>query len=116
MANAGTSGQESDLRKPVSRIGEEGWRSVRTLCGVERYILRRVYFAGGGRLRGVLWPVRANRPAGPDDHPNSAKARLLFFVALCRAFFPASVDGDAGSAHRPGHCDWRFASTPISVR
>src|SRR6202030_2871289 len=101
MANARAPGQKSNLRKRVSRIDTQGRRSFRALCGVERFILRRVYFVGGGRLRDILWPLRTNRPAGPDDHPNRAKTRLLFLVALCCAFFPASVDGDASSTHRP---------------
>src|ERR1700732_5051693 len=116
MANARTSGQESDLRKRVSRIDTERRRSFRTLCGVVRFIFRRVCFAGGCRLRGVLWPLRTNRPAGPDDHPNGAKARLLLLVALCRTFFLASVDGDASSTHRPGYRDRRIAPSPISLR
>src|ERR1700737_190813 len=116
MADARTSGQENDLRKRVSRIDKEGRRSFRTLCGVERPILRGVYSTGGCRMRSVLWPLRTNRPAGPADHPNGTKTRLLLFVALCRSFFPASIDGDAGSAHRPGDCDRCFAASPISFR
>src|ERR1700737_3256228 len=116
MANARAYRQESNLPKGVSRINAERWRSFRTLCGVERSIFRRVYSTGGCRLRCVLWPLRTKRPAGPDDHPNGAKTRLLLFVALCRAFFPASIDGDAGSAHRPGDCDRCFAASPISFR
>src|SRR6266446_10543097 len=99
MANAGPPGQESNLRKRVPRIDTEGRRSFRPLCGVERSILRLVYRVGDCRVRGVLLPVRTNRPAGPDDHPNGTKTRLLLFVALRSAFFPASVDGDASSAH-----------------
>src|SRR5258708_20165672 len=116
MANAGQACEEDNLRKRVSRIDAEGRRSFRPLCGVERSILRRVYRVGGCHVRGVLRPVRTNRPAGPDDHPNGTKTRLLLFVALRSAFFPASVDGDASSAHRPGHRDRRVAPSPISVR
>src|SRR6267143_1215235 len=116
MANAGQACEEGNLRKRVSRIDTEGRRSFRPLCGVERSILRRVYRVGGCHVRGVLRPVPTNRPAGPDDHPNGTKTRLLLFVALRSAFFPASVDGDASSAHRPGHRDRRVASSPISVR
>src|SRR6266849_1096730 len=116
MANAGQACEEGNLRKRVSRIDTEGWRSFRPLCGLERSILRRVYRVGGCRLRRVLRPVRANRSAGPDDHPNGTKTRLLLFVALRSAFFPASVDGDSSAAHRPGHRDRRVATPTISVR
>src|SRR5229473_3499930 len=102
MANAGPPGQESNLRKRVPRIDTEGRRSFRPLCGLERSILRRVYRVGGCRLRRILRPVRTNRSTGPDDHPNGAKTRLLLLVAVCGAFVSASVDGDAGAAHRPG--------------
>src|SRR6202051_2063648 len=116
MANARAYRQESNLRKGISRINAERRRSLRALCGVERSILRRVYSVGGGRLRRVPWPLRTNRPAGPDHHPNRAKARLLLFVALRRAFFPASIHGDTSSTYRPGHRDRSLAPAPISVR
>src|SRR5437899_10941734 len=116
MANAGQACEEGNLRKRVSRIDTEGWRSFRPLCRLERSILLRVYRIGGCRVCGVLRPVRTNRSAGPDDHPNGTKTRLLLFVALRSAFFSASVDGDASFAHRPGHRDRRIAPSPISVR
>src|ERR1700730_3965867 len=115
MANARTYRQESNLRKGISRINAERRRSFRALGGVERSILRRVYSIGGGRLRRVLWPLRTNRPAGPDHHPNRAKTRLLLFVAIRSPFFLAAIHGDAGSAHRPGHRDRSFAPSAISV-
>src|ERR1700722_16144253 len=98
MANAWAYRQESNLRKGISRINPERRRSLRALCGVERSILRRVYSVGSGRLRRVLWPLRTNRPAGPDHHPNRSKTGLFLFVALCRAFFLAAIHGDTSAA------------------
>jgi len=46
-------------------------------------------------------PFGPTGPAGPDDHPNGTKTRLLLFVALRSAFFPASVDETPGSAIGP---------------
>src|SRR6266481_4459912 len=94
MANAGQACEEGNLRKRVSRIDAEGRRSFRPLCGVERSILRRVYRVGGCHVRGVLRPVRTNRPAGPDDHPNGTKTRLLLFPFL-------SGEGEKSWRRRP---------------
>src|SRR6266403_2462560 len=116
MANAWPPCQESNLRTRVPRIDAEGRRSFCPLCGLERSILRCICHLGGCRVRRVLRTVRTNRSAGSDDHSNGAKTRLLLFVAVRSAFVLTSVDGDAGSAHRPGHHHRRVASSPISVR
>src|ERR1700688_4261565 len=99
MANARAYRQESNLRKGISRINAERRRSFRALCGVERSILRRVYSIGGTRLGRVLRPLRTNRPAGPDHHPNLPKTRFLLFVAIRSPFFPAAIHGNPSSAH-----------------
>src|SRR5438128_9868323 len=115
MANAGQACEEGNLRKRVSRIDTEGWRSFRPLCRLERSILRRVYRIGGCRECGVLRPVRSNRSAGPDQHPNGTKTPLRLFVALRSAFFSASVYGDATFAPRPGPLVRLFFPSLISV-
>jgi ubiquinol-cytochrome c reductase cytochrome b subunit len=58
-------------------------------------------------------------PFGPTGQPDptiiqTAPKPDYFF--LCRALFPASIYGDARSAHRSSHRDRRFAASPIFVR
>ena len=99
----------------ISRTDQERWRSVRSLCRLERPVLRGLYPAGGRRLRGLFRAVRADRQAGSDDHPDRAEARLLLPVALCLALAAAALARNAGPAHRtgPGHPRLAPASVPL---
>src|SRR5580693_9642896 len=101
MAHAGPSREKNNLRNRIPRIDEEGWRAVRPLCRLERYVLRRVHPAGRRRVRRILRSVRSYRPPGPDDHPDGAETRLLLLVAVRFAVLPAACNGDAGSPHWP---------------
>src|ERR1700756_4924662 len=113
MAYAGPAGEKSDLRKRVPQVDYEGRRALRPVRGLERSILRRIYSVGRCRVRRVLWPVRTKRSAGSDDHPDGAKTRLRLLVVVRGAVVPASFDGDAGAAHRPGHHYRCITSSPI---
>src|SRR6266436_7828700 len=115
MAYAGPAGEESDLRKRVPQVDHEGRRALRPVRDLERSILRRIYSVGGCGVRRVLRTVRTKRSAGPDHHPDGAQTRLLLFVVVRGAFLPASFDGDARAAHRPGHHYRCVASSPILV-
>ena len=69
-----------------------------------------------GGMRAVLRPVRADRPARSDDHPDRAEARLLLPVALCAALAAAAVARNAGAPHRTGRRDRRAAPAAVSLR
>ncbi len=59
-------------------------------------------------LRGLLRSVRADGPAGPDDHPDRAEAGLLLPVAVRAALAASAVARDAGAPHRSGRRDRRL--------
>src|SRR6266568_2346034 len=101
MADARTSRQARNVRKRVSRIDEERWRALCSVCGMERSVLCRVHPLGSGRMRSVLRSVRSYRPPGPDHNPDGAETRLLLFVAVRFAVILAAFNGDASSPHWP---------------
>src|SRR6266403_1822558 len=101
MADARTSREKSHLHRRVSRIDEERWGAVCSVCGMERSVLCRFHPLGSGRMRSVLRSVRSYRPPGPDDHPDGAETRLLLFVAVRSAVILAAFNGDASSPHWP---------------
>ena len=109
MADAGTRRPARDLPARIPRADEERRRAVRSLRRLEGPVLRGVHPARGRRVRAVFRPVRSERPAGSDDHPDRAEARLLLPVALRPALAAAAVARDAGAAHRPGRRDRRAA-------
>ena len=47
------------------------------------------------RLRSLFWPIRSERPAGPDDYSDRAAPGFLLLVALCCPVFPATVGRNA---------------------
>ncbi len=118
MADARPHRQPRDLSQRISRIDEEGWRSVCSLCDLERSVLRGIHSSGGRRVRYLVRPVWAYGPARSDHHPDSAEARLLLPVALCVALAPASFDGNARASRRsrPGHLGSTSASVPLRRR
>src|SRR6266705_1336649 len=101
MADARTSRQARNVRKRVSRIDEERWGAVCSVCGMERSVLCRFHPLGSGRMRSVLRSVRSYRPPGPDHHPDGTETGLLLFVAVRFAVIPAACNGDASSPHWP---------------
>ena len=110
MADAGTPGQASNLREPnIIELTKKRWRAVRSLCGLERSVLRGFHPLGSRRMRGVLRSVRSDRPPGPDDHPDRAETGLLFPVALrrCCRYLPPSLETPA-LLIGPGRRDHRF--------
>src|SRR5437899_9526176 len=104
MADASTAREKSHLHRLVSRIDEERWGAVCSVCGMERSVLCRFHPLGSGRMRSVLRSVRSYRPPGPDDHPDGAETRLLLFVAVRLAVILAVFNGDASSPHWPRSC------------
>src|ERR1700704_5092230 len=116
MADAGPSREKGNLPDRVPRIDEERWRAIRSLCSLERSVLRRVHLAGNCRMRRVLRPIRSNGPPGPNDYPDSAETRLLFPVALRLALVVATFVGDARASNWPGPCHHWPASSAVPVR
>src|SRR3979411_167406 len=116
MANAGPSREKGNLRDRVPRIDEERWRAIRSLCSLERSVLRRVHLAGNCRMRCVLRSIRSNGSPGPNDYPDSAETRLLFPVALRLALLVTSFDGDSAPSVRPGGVHHRPVSSGVPVR
>src|SRR5262249_44092102 len=105
-----------DVPQRVPRADQERWRSLRSLCRLEGYVLRGVHPSGGSGLRCLVRSIRAHWPAGPDDHPDRAETRLLFPVAVCLALTAATLDGNSRPPHwsRSGHP--RIAPPSISLR
>src|SRR6266568_7309855 len=115
MADARPHRETSDLRSGISRTDQERWGALLSLCHLERSVLRGFYYPGGRRMRVLLWPIWADRQAGSDDHPDGAKAGLLFPVAVCFALAASAVAGNASASHRPGRGDSRIAAASISL-
>src|ERR1700756_1525590 len=102
MADARTYRKARNLREGISSTHNKRWRTLCSVCGMERSVLRRFHPVGSGRMRSVLRSVRTYRPPGPDDHPDGAETRLLLFVAVWFALILAPFHGDASSPHWPG--------------
>jgi len=80
------------------------------------YAAGKIYFADLSSWR--LPPCAAYfGPYGPSGQPDptiiqtAPRPDYFFFVVVRGAFVPASVDGDTGAAHRPGHRARRVASS-----
>src|SRR5215469_5950402 len=114
MADAGTHCTTSNLRSRISRAYEKRRGPLRSLCGLERHVLRGVHYPGGRRVRVVLRSIWANRKARSDDHPNRPKAGLLFLVALCFTLFASAVARNTRITDRTGGGHCRSAASSFS--
>src|SRR6266849_726955 len=115
MADAGKDCETGDLCRRISRTDKKRRRALLPLCHLERSVLRGVCAPGSRRLRGLLRPIWTDRPAGPDDYPDRAEARLLFPVALCLALVAPPVARDSSTSDRPGRGDHRVAPSSLSL-
>jgi len=94
-ANAGQACEEGNLRKRVSRIDTEGRRSFRPLCGVGKIYSSPRLSCWRLHVRGVL-SARSDQPASRTRRSSKRhQDPITSFCGFTRAFFPASVDGDA---------------------
>ena len=74
-----------------------------------------LFFWRSPRAR-LFRPLRSERAAGPDDHPDRAAARFLLPVALCGAVAAAAIAGNSGAADRPGDRAGRAAGASVFLR
>src|SRR5262249_50914699 len=115
MADAGTSCKASNLSKRISRLDEEGWRTVLSLRRVERSDLRGVHSPGSRCMRGLFQSIWTDRHARPDDYPDRAATRLLLLVALRPALVASPIARDSSTSHWPGPGDYGVASSSVSL-
>src|SRR5215813_13739055 len=97
-------------------MDEEGWRTVRTLCHLERHILRGVHPDRDSCMRGLFRPVWSHRPARSDHYPDGTAAGLFFPLAVCVTLSASPVAGDSSTACWPGPGDYRITPPSVSVR
>ena len=64
MADARSRRETSDVRKRIPRADKERWRAVRSLCHLERHVLRGVHHPGCCRMCACT-SAHLGRPAGP---------------------------------------------------
>src|SRR6185295_12063094 len=100
MADARAHRQARDVPQRVSRADQERWRCLRSLCRLEGYFLRGLHPSGGRGLRALVRAIRADWPAGSDDHPDRTETRLLLPMAVCLALLAAALARNTGPAHR----------------
>src|SRR6516165_10350075 len=93
MAHARARCAKSNLRKAIPRTNEERWRSVRSLCRVERHVFRGHRSAGHRCLRRGLRPVRPDRPADPTIIQTVPKPDYFFlWLYAVLALLPPSLE------------------------
>src|SRR5215470_16545735 len=100
MADARTDCTTGNLRSRISRAYKKRRGPLRSLCRLERHVLRGVHHAGCRRVRAILRSLWTNRQARSDDHPNCSEAGLLFLVALCFALSASAVARNTSTADR----------------
>src|SRR6516164_1435213 len=83
---------------------------------MERFVFRRVYSTGSGRMCSLFWSIWAYGPAQSDDYPGRTETRLLLPVALCFALAPSTIARDSRASHRSSGGHSRIATSSVSVR
>ena len=62
----------------ISRTDQERWRAVRSLCHLERPVLRGVHPPGNRRMRALLRSIRADRPSRIRRSSRPRRSRITF--------------------------------------
>ena len=69
----------------IPRVDKERWRAVRSLCHLERHVLRGVHHPGCCRMCAVLRPIWADRPGPtrPSSRPRPSRITFSCGSMLC---------------------------------
>src|ERR1700676_3069253 len=113
MADARPPRKQGNVHERIPRVDEEGWCAIRSLCNLERFVLRGIHSSGRRDMRCVLRSLRSNGSPGSDDPPDSTETRLFFPVALCFALAAASFDGNACTSRWSGTGHHRLFSFSV---